>query len=205
MDKFIQHQGVAAPMLQSNIDTDAIIPSREMKRVSKDGLGEGLFAGWRYTLPGGRELTTDFILNRTEYANTTILLAGDNFGCGSSREHAVWALKEYGVKVVIASGFGTIFYNNCIRNGILPVQLSYETIVSLAEQVQLQPQENQLTVNLQETWIEAPSGERFTFDIEPERKTMLIEGLDVIDVTLKLTDKIKHFQQNYQLTYPWLN
>lgn len=205
MDKFIQHQGVAAPMLQSNIDTDAIIPSREMKRVSKDGLGEGLFAGWRYTLPGGRELTTDFILNKAEYANTTILLAGDNFGCGSSREHAVWALKEYGVKVVIASGFGTIFYNNCIRNGILPVQLSYEIIVSLAEQVQAQPQENQLTVNLQETWIEAPSGERFTFDIEPERKTMLIEGLDVIDVTLKLTDKIKHFQQNYQLTYPWLN
>ncbi|WP_077343032.1 3-isopropylmalate dehydratase small subunit [Pseudocolwellia agarivorans] len=205
MDKFIQHQGVAAPMLQSNIDTDAIIPSREMKRVSKDGLGEGLFAGWRYTLPGGRELTTDFILNKAEYANTTILLAGDNFGCGSSREHAVWALKEYGVKVVIASGFGTIFYNNCIRNGILPVQLSYETIVGLAEQVQAQPQENQLAVNLQETWIEAPSGERFTFDIEPERKTMLIEGLDVIDVTLKLTDKIKHFQQNYQLTYPWLN
>lgn len=205
MYKFIQHQGVAAPMLQSNIDTDAIIPSREMKRVSKDGLGEGLFAGWRYTLPGGRELTTDFILNKAEYANTTILLAGDNFGCGSSREHAVWALKEYGVKVVIASGFGTIFYNNCIRNGILPVQLSYETIVSLAEQVQAQPQENQLTVNLQETWIEAPSGERFTFDIEPERKTMLIEGLDVIDVTLKLTDKIKSFQQSYQLTYPWLN
>lgn len=205
MDKFIQHQGVAAPMLQSNIDTDAIIPSREMKRVSKDGLGEGLFAGWRYTLPGGRELTTDFILNKAEYANTTILLAGDNFGCGSSREHAVWALKEYGVKMVIASGFGTIFYNNCIRNGILPVQLSYETIVSLAEQVQSQPQENQLTVNLQETWIEAPSGERFTFDIEPERKTMLIEGLDVIDVTLKLTDKIKSFQQSYQLTYPWLN
>lgn len=205
MDKFIQHQGVAAPMLQSNIDTDAIIPSREMKRVSKDGLGEGLFAGWRYTLPGGRELTTDFILNKAEYANTTILLAGDNFGCGSSREHAVWALKEYGVKVVIASGFGTIFYNNCIRNGILPVQLSYEIIVSLAEQVQAQPQENQLTVNLQETWIEAPSGERFTFDIEPERKTMLIEGLDVIDVTLKLTDKIKSFQQSYQLKYPWLN
>lgn len=205
MNKFIQHQGIAAPMLQSNIDTDAIIPSREMKRVSKDGLGEGLFAGWRYTLPGGRELSSDFILNKTEYTNTSIILAGDNFGCGSSREHAVWALKEYGVKVVIASGFGAIFYNNCIRNGILPVELAYETIVELAEQIQLNPQTNKLTINLAQTWVESPQGDRVTFDIEPERKTMLLEGLDVIDVTLKLTDKIKRFQANYQLQYPWLN
>lgn len=205
MNKFIQHQGVAAPMLQSNIDTDAIIPSREMKRVSKAGLGEGLFAGWRYTLPGGRELSPDFILNNANYTNTSILLAGDNFGCGSSREHAVWALKEYGIKVVIAAGFGTIFYNNCIRNGILPIQLPYETIVVLAAQVQENPQQHQLTVNLQETWVESPNGERFNFAIESERKTMLIEGLDVIDVTLKLEDKISQFQQNYQAAYPWLN
>lgn len=205
MNKFIQHQGVAAPMLQSNIDTDAIIPSREMKRVSKAGLGEGLFAGWRYTLPGGRELSPDFILNNANYTNTSILLAGDNFGCGSSREHAVWALKEYGVKVVIAAGFGTIFYNNCIRNGILPIQLPYETIVVLAAQVQENPQQHQITVNLQETWVESPNGERFNFAIESERKTMLVEGLDVIDVTLKLEDKISQFQQNYQAAYPWLN
>ena len=205
MNKFIQHQGVAAPMLQSNIDTDAIIPSREMKRVSKAGLGEGLFAGWRYTLPGGRELSTDFILNKADYANTTILLAGDNFGCGSSREHAVWALKEYGVKVVIAAGFGTIFYNNCIRNGILPIQLPYETIVALAEQVQENPQQHQLSIDLQDTWVESPNGERFSFAIESERRIMLIEGLDVIDVTLKLKDKISQFKQRYQAAFPWLN
>jgi len=205
MNKFIQHKGIAAPMLQSNIDTDAIIPSREMKRVSKEGLGEGLFAGWRYTLPGGRELSSDFVLNKADYAHTSVLLAGDNFGCGSSREHAVWALKEYGIKVIIASGFGSIFYNNCIRNGILPVQLDYNTIVLLAEQVQADPQQNQITIHLKETWVESPLGERFSFAIAPERKTMLIEGLDVIDVTLKLTETIKLFQKKYHTTYPWLN
>ena len=115
MEKFQVHQGVAAPLLRINIDTDAIIPSREMKRVSKHGLGDGLFAAWRYTLPGGREPNPDFILNQSPFDQASILLAGTNFGCGSSREHAVWALVEYGIRAIIAPSFGSIFYNNCMN------------------------------------------------------------------------------------------
>jgi 3-isopropylmalate/(R)-2-methylmalate dehydratase small subunit len=204
MNKFIEHQGIAAPMLQDNIDTDAIIPSREMKRVSKQGLGEGLFAGWRYTLPGGREINPEFVLNKKAYQNTSILLAGYNFGCGSSREHAVWALKEYSIKVIIAAGFGSIFYNNCIRNGILPVVLGYETIQQLASQVQNDPQRNKLSVNLPDTWVEGTDRQRYLFDIQPAQKVMLLEGLDAIDVTLKSKDKINYFQSQYQTEYPWL-
>jgi 3-isopropylmalate/(R)-2-methylmalate dehydratase small subunit len=191
-------------MLQDNIDTDAIIPSREMKRVSKQGLGEGLFAGWRYTLPGGREINPEFVLNKKAYQNTSILLAGYNFGCGSSREHAVWALKEYSIKVIIAAGFGSIFYNNCIRNGILPVVLGYETIQQLASQVQNDPQRNKLSVNLPDTWVEGTDRQRYLFDIQPAQKVMLLEGLDAIDVTLKSKDKINYFQSQYQTEYPWL-
>jgi len=205
VDKFDIHIGVAAPMLQSNIDTDAIIPSREMKRVSKQGLGEGLFAFWRYTLPGGRELAPEFILNQSEYAHTSILLSGANFGCGSSREHAVWALKEYGIKVIIAVSFGSIFYNNCIRNGILPLRLSYGDIEFLADKIKTGPQSQILTVNLSETSVVTIHGETFNFDIEPTYQNMLLEGLDVIDMTLKMGDKISQFQQHYRLAYPWLD
>ena len=143
MEPFRQHQGVAAPMLRANIDTDAIIPSREMKRVSKTGLSVGMFADERYLGTGTRELNPDFVLNRPAYAGTSILLAGPNFGCGSSREHAVWALKEYGVRAVIASSFGTIFANNCIRNGLLPLVLEAQAVGVLAAWVDENPADNQ--------------------------------------------------------------
>ncbi|MBN24986.1 MAG: 3-isopropylmalate dehydratase small subunit [Alteromonadaceae bacterium] len=220
MEKFTVHQGVAAPMLQINIDTDAIIPSREMKLVSKQGLGEGLFAGWRYTLPNGREPNEDFVLNQAQYKNSSILLAGDNFGCGSSREHAVWALKEYGIKAIIAPGFGSIFYHNCIRNGILPVVLGNDEVLGLANHVEKDPQTCQVNINLLECYVSAFNTDHqsteleatdsvnetlhFSFSILPAQREMLLEGLDGIALTLKSKSNIASFKQAYQRQYPWL-
>ena len=135
MLKFDVLTAVAAPLLRANVDTDAIIPSREMKSVSKTGLAAGLFAGWRYTQIGGREPDPDFVLNQPAYAGAQVLLAGENFGCGSSREHAVWALLEFGIRAIIAPSFAPIFRMNCVRNGILPVCLPAATIAALAESV----------------------------------------------------------------------
>lgn len=204
MDKLQIHQGVAVPLIRENIDTDAIIPSREMKRVSKLGLGEGLFAGWRYTLPGGREPNPEFALNKPEYANCSIILAGANFGCGSSREHAVWALKEFGIRIIIAPGFGSIFYNNCIRNGVLPLVLAERDINALANSTCQDPQQNQLTVDLLQKVVVDTGGLRYSFDIEDAQRRMLLEGLDAIALTLKLADKIADFQQARQGSHPWL-
>lgn len=204
MDKFLLHKGVAAPMLRINIDTDAIIPSREMKRVSKLGLGEGLFAGWRYTLPGGREPNPDFVLNMAPFVGCSVLLSGANFGCGSSREHAVWALKEFGIKVIIASSFGSIFYNNCIRNGLLPIVLPDEQIQRLAEQVLRDPQNQRITVDLEKKTVSDESDRRYTFDIQPAQQNMLLEGLDAIDLTLKKAPEIDQFQQRFREKRPWL-
>ena len=203
MKKLVKHTGVAAPILRTNIDTDAIIPSREMKLVSKKGLGDGLFAGWRYTEVGGRIPRPDFILNQAAYQNTSILLSGKNFGCGSSREHAVWALAEYGIRVIIASSFGAIFYGNCIRNGILPVTLPDEVIVALAEQID-DPQNQQITVDLEHKVVISVKGEKYPFTISNACQTMLIEGLDQIGVTMKRADEILTFEQRYRQKRPWL-
>jgi 3-isopropylmalate/(R)-2-methylmalate dehydratase small subunit len=205
MDKFTQHLGVAAGLLQSNIDTDVIIPSREMKRVSKQGLGEGLFANRRYTLPGSREINNDFVLNKPEYANTSILLSGDNFGCGSSREHAVWALKEYGIRAIIAEGFGSIFYNNCIRNGLLPLTLSEKQIASLVEFVLPDPQINRINIDLQAQKVTTSAGHDYDFAIKLGQKEMLIHGLDAIALTMTLSAEISAFQQKYIKSFTWLN
>lgn len=194
MTPFTVHTGVAAPILRVNIDTDAIIPSREMKTVSKAGLADGLFAGWRYDKPGSRTPNPDFVLNHPDFAETTVLLAGENFGCGSSREHAVWALDEYGIRCVIAPTFGAIFYNNCIKNGILPIELPDETIRTLAEQVMTGPQEKQLRIDLEEKTVTAPDGEALTFEIADTHREMLLEGLDSIDMTLKLLPDIEAFE-----------
>lgn len=203
MKKLVKHTGVAAPILRTNIDTDAIIPSREMKLVSKKGLGEGLFAGWRYTEAGGRIPRPEFILNQAAYQNTSILLSAKNFGCGSSREHAVWALAEYGIRVIIASSFGAIFYGNCIRNGILPVTLPDEIIVQLAEQIQ-DPQKQQITVNLEEKVVVSVKGEKHPFSISNACQAMLVEGLDQIGVTMKKADEILKFEELYRQKRAWL-
>jgi 3-isopropylmalate/(R)-2-methylmalate dehydratase small subunit len=205
MDKFIKHSGVAAGLMQSNIDTDIIIPSREMKRVSKLGLGEGLFANRRYTLPGSREINSDFVLNKPEYANTSILLSGDNFGCGSSREHAVWALKEYGIRAIIAQGFGSIFYNNCIRNGLLPLVLLQTQIVRLEQLVATNPQTNRICIDLKMQKVYSMNADDFDFYIKPVHKKMLLLGLDAIEATMQLGKEIDNFQKQYIDTYTWLN
>ncbi len=204
MEKFTEHTGVAAPILRINVDTDAIIPSREMKLVSKQGLGEGLFAGWRYTKPGGREINPDFILNKADYANTSIILSGSNFGCGSSREHAVWALKEYGIRAIIAPSFGAIFHQNCIRNGILPITLSEEAINALAQQVEQAPQQQTLTINLQnQNIISAGNEQSYRFDIEDSHQDMLINGLDAIALTLSMEDQITSFENKDRVERSW--
>jgi 3-isopropylmalate/(R)-2-methylmalate dehydratase small subunit len=148
MEKFTVLEGIAAPIMRINIDTDVIIPSREMKRVSKEGLSDGMFSNWRYTEPGGREENPDFILNQEPYRQASILLSGDNFGCGSSREHAVWAMAEWGIRCIITPGFGNIFYGNCVLNGILPVVLENDVVEDLARQVEANPANNLIKVNL---------------------------------------------------------
>lgn len=203
MEKFLVHQGVAAPMLQANIDTDAIIPSREMKRVSKQGLGEGLFAGWRYQGQGSRDPNPDFVLNQPAYVKTSILLAGNNFGCGSSREHAVWALKEFGIRAILAPGFGAIFANNCIRNGLLPIHLAESHIEQIAIWAAPSPERNQLVIDLPRQRLEA--GElSFEFDIDTGDKLMLVEGLDVIALTQACKAQILGFHEQRQQRRPWL-
>ncbi len=195
MKPFVTHEGLAAPIMRVNIDTDTIIPSREMRHVSKRGLGEGLFAGWRY-LNGDRkkrEINPEFILNRPGYTNASILLAGSNFGCGSSREHAVWALLEYGFRAVIAPSFGSIFYHNAMRNGLLPVRLPEPSINALGIDADA-PDPGRIIIDLQNTTVSSDTGRRFRFNIEPIYKEMLLQGLDAIEMTLKHKELIEKFQ-----------
>jgi 3-isopropylmalate/(R)-2-methylmalate dehydratase small subunit len=195
---------VAAPLIRANVDTDAIIPSREMKSVSKQGLAGGLFAGWRYTTIGGRDPDPQFVLNQPAYAGTQVLLSGENFGCGSSREHAVWALLEYGIRSVIAPSFAPIFRGNCVRNGILPVRLDADGVARLAAAVAPDPQQRRLTVDLLRQRVAGPDGLEFRFDIEPEEREMLLEGLDAIDLTLKHRDAIEAFGARDRERRPWI-
>lgn len=204
MEKFDSLTAVAAPLLRANIDTDAIIPSREMKAVSKTGLADGLFAGWRYTEIGGRVPDPSFVLNRPGFAAAQMLLGGENFGCGSSREHAVWALREYGIRAVIAPSFAPIFYGNCVRNGIVPVRLEAAAIARLAAEVESDPAAQRVTVDLVEQRVIAPSGEIFRFEIEPEAREMLLEGLDGIDLTRKFLPAIEAFHARDQVHRPWI-
>jgi 3-isopropylmalate/(R)-2-methylmalate dehydratase small subunit len=174
-----------------------------MKSVSKTGLAEGLFAGWRYTTIGGRDPNPDFVLNQAGYAGTKILLGGENFGCGSSREHAVWALHEYGIRVVIAPSFSPIFRGNCIRNGIVPVTLSAAQIVALAEFVSVDPAGRLLEVDLVAQEVRADSS-MYRFELESEAREMLLEGLDGIDLTLKHRADIDTFVALDRVQRPWI-
>ncbi|MBV6416550.1 MAG: 3-isopropylmalate dehydratase small subunit 1 [Steroidobacteraceae bacterium] len=204
MEKFTRITAVAAPLLRINIDTDAIIPSREMKTVGKTGLAEGLFANWRYKAPGSREENPDFTLNREPYRHARILLAGANFGCGSSREHAVWALHEWGIRAIVAPSFGAIFAGNCVRNGILPVVLDHALVEDLARQVEVDAATRPLTVDLVECAVTAPDGRRHAFAIDAANREMLLEGLDGIALTLKRDAGILAFQANDRLRRPWI-
>jgi len=203
MEKFISHTGVAAPLLRDNIDTDAIIPSREMKRVSKLGLGEGLFSAWRYQSKDSRELNSDFVLNKSEYNNTSILLSSDNFGCGSSREHAVWALKDYGIRCVIAESFGSIFARNCLRNGILVIELDAEQIQEICRFVEPSPQSHRVEIDLPSQTIRLQDL-HIDFDIVENDKEVLLNGLDQIAMTQKLSSEIQQFYAKDRLSRPWM-
>jgi len=204
MEPFTRLTAVAAPLIRANVDTDAIIPSREMKTVSKTGLAEGLFAGWRYTEIGGREPNPDFVLNQPAYAKARILLGGENFGCGSSREHAVWALAEYGIRAIVAPSFSPIFYNNCVRNGILPVRLPAADIAALAADVERDPPARPVTLDLGTCELQAPGGAGHRIDIEPEAREMRLEGLDAIDLTLKHRGEIEAFRRADRAARPWI-
>ena len=195
--------GVAAPLLRINIDTDAIIPSREIKAVSKKGLSEGLFSEWRYTSMTDRTPNDKFVLNQEPYNRSTILLTGDNFGCGSSREHAVWALQEWGIKALIGTTFGSIFYENCIRNGLLPIMLSSSDIQKLIDYVEKDPTSNQIMVDLEKLSINFGSSE-IVFDFDKKYQTLLLEGLDEIQQTLKLDNEISSFEEKHLERNPWL-
>ena len=207
MEPLREITAVAAPMLRDNIDTDAIIPSREMKSVSKTGLADGLFAGWRYTTIGGREPDPAFVLNQAAYAGARILLGGANFGCGSSREHAVWALHEYGIRAIIAPSFAPIFASNCVRNGLAPVRLPVEAVASLARHVEPDPQARRLTVDVARGEVRA-DGEgaalRHPFTLDAESRDMLLEGLDAIDLTLKHRADIDAFLAADRAARPWI-
>jgi 3-isopropylmalate/(R)-2-methylmalate dehydratase small subunit len=204
MEKFTVLEGIAAPIMRINIDTDVIIPSREMKRVSKEGLSDGMFSNWRYTEPGGREENPDFILNQEPYRQASILLSGDNFGCGSSREHAVWAMAEWGIRCIITPGFGNIFYGNCVLNGILPVVLDNDVVEELARQVEADPANNLIKVNLKKCVVTGPDGNKHTFKIAPADQERLLEGLDGIAVTMRRDDEILAFQGRDRLKRPWI-
>ena len=204
MEPFKQHTGIAAPLIHLNIDTDAIIPSREIKSVSKKGLEDGLFAEWRYLSLKTRKENPAFILNQEPYRRASLLLAGENFGCGSSREHAAWALSQWGIRVIVAPSFGSIFYNNCIQNGILPVLLETEKIRKLKTFVELNPAINQLTVDLKDATIIAGNDIRYSFEIEPNNQQNLLQGLDAIGSTLKIIPTIEAFEKNDHRNRPWV-
>ena len=203
MEKFTIITGIAAPLMRRNIDTDAIIPGKELTKVAKSGYGEGLFGQWRY-LDGKRMENPDFILNKPVYRNTIILLAGANFGCGSSREAAVWALTDFGIRCVIAPSFGSIFYHNCFKNSLLPVILPNNQVEELARQVEQSDGNGLVTVNLESCKVISPNGQIIRFIVNKLQREMLLEGLDAIDATLRYEHKINVFQDGDKLKRPWI-
>ncbi|MCH8184110.1 MAG: 3-isopropylmalate dehydratase small subunit [Proteobacteria bacterium] len=203
MEKFTRLTGVAAPLMQPNIDTDAIVPSRFLTRTTKtgkSGFGEVLFADWRFDAGGSPK--PDFVLNRPEYAAAKILLAAENFGCGSSREHAVWALLGFGIRCVIAPGFGEIFFNSSFINGLLPVVLDKEKVLALADAASANG--GDMTVDLETQKVTGPDGTVHAFEIDAARREALLEGLDAIAVTLKREDEIAAFQDADRQNRPWI-
>ena len=202
MQPFTHHRGVAAPLLRDNVDTDAIIPSREMRRVSKRGLGIGLFANWRYADVAARLPNPDFVLNDPAYVGATILLAGANFGCGSSREHAVWALADFGIRAIFAPSFAVIFRKNCIANGLLPGTMAMDDLAALAAWVREAPQQNLLAVDLNAATVATPST-LTTFGIRPPDRIRLLRGLDPIAHTLTSAGRIDAFEEAWWRACPW--
>jgi 3-isopropylmalate/(R)-2-methylmalate dehydratase small subunit len=201
-------KGIVASIDRDNIDTDQIIPTEYLKSIKKFGFGEYLFDGWRFHDQGKlgmnidqRDLNHDFILNKETYANSSVLLTRDNFGCGSSREHAVWALRDFGIKAVIASSFGDIFYNNCFKNGVLPIVLSKDQIQDLF--LQYENSGSDMAINLETKLIDTGDNQ-ISFDVDENLLERIIYGLDDVDITLKHKDLIKRFEEERMKEKPWI-
>ena len=209
MRPFTVLTGLVAPLDRANVDTDQIIPKQYLKSIRRTGFGDYLFDAWRFEdegdigmTPNERVIDRSFVLNQPRYQGAQILVAGPNFGCGSSREHAVWALSEYGFRCVIAPSFADIFYSNCFKNGLLPVVLAKETVDELISAADAEGFE--LTVDLPAQTVTLPDGRSFEFDIDANRKRMLVEGLDDIGLTLAEADKIRRFEAEHRQRMPWL-
>ena len=201
MQKFDKLSGIAAPMDIMNIDTDMIIPKQFLKTIKRSGLGANLFFEMRFDNDGGE--IGDFILNQPAYREANIIVAGDNFGCGSSREHAPWALLDYGIRCIISTSFADIFYNNCFKNGILPIKVTAEEREALMADAR--DAENPiLSVDLQAQTISRPNGPVISFDIDAFRKQCLLDGLDDIGLTLEKSDKIENYEASRKQSHPWL-
>jgi 3-isopropylmalate/(R)-2-methylmalate dehydratase small subunit len=210
MQQFTVHKGLVAPMDRENVDTDAIIPKQFLKSIRKTGFGQNLFDEWRYLDhgepgqdPSGRKPNPEFVLNQPRYAGASILLARKNFGCGSSREHAPWALDQYGFRALIAPSYADIFFNNCFKNGILPIQLSEAQVAQLFDEVAAFPG-YALTIDLDRQVIVKAQGEEIPFEVQPFRKYCLLNGFDDIGLTLRHAEKIKAFEAERLVKKPWL-
>ena len=201
MEKFTVLEGVAAPMRVINVDTDMIIPKQYLKTIKRTGLGKGLFSEQRYKDDGSEN--PDFVLNKPDYRNAKVIVAGDNFGCGSSREHAPWALADYGIRCVISTSFGDIFYNNCFKNGLLPIRVSPEDLEKLFDDAD-RGANSTLTVDLEKQEITGPDGGMVKFDLDPFRKHCLLNGLDDIGLTLQKESAIGDYEAKRKLAQPWL-
>ena len=201
MEKFTSLTGVAAPLAIRNVDTDMIIPKQYLKTIKRTGLGKGLFSEMRYNEDGSEN--PDFVLNKPAYRHAQILVAEDNFGCGSSREHAPWALLDFGIRCVISTSFADILYNNCFKNGILPIVVSPEELAKLMDDAERGANAT-LSVDLESQEIRGPDGGVIHFDIDPFRKHCLINGLDDIGLSLQKADKITAFEKQEHAAHPWL-
>ena len=210
MNKFTQHQGLVVPLDRENVDTDAIIPKQFLKSIKKTGFGPNLFDEWRYLDagfpgqdPATRQPNPDFVLNQPRYAGASILLTRKNFGCGSSREHAPWALEQYGIRALIAPSYADIFFNNCFKNGVLPIVLSEAQVDALMHEC-LAFVGYKLTIDLERQVVIKPQGEEQPFEVQAFRKFCLLGGLDDIGLTLRHSEKIKAFEAKHLAEQPWL-
>jgi len=210
MDKFETFKGIVCPLDRSNVDTDAIIPKQFLKSIKRSGFGPNLFDEWRYLDHGEpgmdnskRPLNKDFVLNDPRYAGASVLLTRENFGCGSSREHAPWALEDYGFKVIISPGYADIFFNNSFKNGILPIILDEAVVDDLFSRA-MGEKPLSLEIDLQHQSINLEDGTRITFEVDPFRKHCLLEGLDDIGLTLQHVDQIREYEEKRKQVEPWL-
>ena len=209
MEPFLVHRGLVAPLSKDNIDTDAIIPKQFLKSIKRTGFGNNLFDAWRYLDVGDpskptavRRTNPDFILNQARYQGATVLVAGRNFGCGSSREHAPWALQQYGFRALIAPSFADIFFNNCYKNGLLPVVASPEIVERIMDAAK-SLSDYRIVVDLPQQILIFPEGDSVAFEVTPHRKNSLLHGLDDIGITLKEADKIRAFEAVYRQQHPY--